>query len=105
MRTSFREALIAHMDAGNVGATVLAKVTGVPKTLIDKLYQRRIDATNVHDAMRLAAFFGKTVNDMAGGDQDNQESKINALLSQLTPDEKQLVEAQLEGLLSRRRPR
>ena len=102
MRERFREALIAHMDATRVGATELSRATGVRKALIDKHYQRRTDATNVHDAMRLASYFGKTVNEMVGLSGDGETAQIAALIARLSPEEKRLVKAQLSGLVDRR---
>lgn len=62
-RTAFREALIRHMDQARVGAARLSRETQVSKAQIDKLHQRKSETTNVADALRLAAFFGKRLED------------------------------------------
>ncbi len=100
MRERFRESLIAHMDAAGIGATALSKATKVPKTLIDKLYQRKAEKTNVEDAIRLAAYFGKTVNQLVGLEEDPETTKITGLLSRLPPEQRALIQAQLEGLVA-----
>lgn len=37
MRTRFREAMIEHLDRAGMTSAELARRSGVPKTLIDKL--------------------------------------------------------------------
>lgn len=39
MRTRFREAMIEHLDRAGMTSAELARRSGVPKTLIDKLRQ------------------------------------------------------------------
>lgn len=41
MRTRFREAMIEHLDRAGMTSAELAKRSGVPKTLIDKLRHRK----------------------------------------------------------------
>lgn len=62
-KTAFREALLRHMAVAGVGAAALARATAVSKPQIDKLCQRKSETTNVADAIRLAAYFGKSVED------------------------------------------
>lgn len=62
-KTAFREALLRHMAETGVGAAALARATGVSKPQIDKLCQRKSETTNVADAIRLAGYFGKSVED------------------------------------------
>ena len=62
-KVAFREALLRHMAESGVGAAALARATGVSKPQIDKLCQRKSETTNVADAIRLAAYFGKSVED------------------------------------------
>jgi hypothetical protein len=103
-KTAFREALLRHMDAASIGATRLAAETGVSKQVIDKLVQRRADGVKVDDAIRLAKFFGKTVNQMVGAEiTESDQARIAAIATMLTDDERGLVLAQLEGLLAARR--
>jgi plasmid maintenance system antidote protein VapI len=62
-KTAFREALLHHMAETGVGAAALARATGVSKPQIDKLCQRKSETTNVADAIRLSAYFGKSVEE------------------------------------------
>lgn len=105
-RTAFRERFIREVEAAGLTSAEISKATGVPKPLIDKLRQRRAEATNVDAAIRLARFFGMTVEEMAGSAPENPEiAEILALILRLSPEEKALVLAQLEGIASRRRSR
>jgi len=105
MRTRFREAMIEHLDRAGMTSAELARRSGVPKTLIDKLRQRKSEVTNVHDAMRIAQVFGRTVEEMCGVEPDPETSAIADLLSRLDPAEKSLVLSQLEGIAARKRRR
>ncbi|KAB2913547.1 MAG: hypothetical protein F9K30_19970 [Dechloromonas sp.] len=105
-RTAFRERFIREVEAAGLTSAEISKATGVPKPLIDKLRQRRAEATNVDAAIRLARFFGMTVEEMAGTTAGNPEiSEILALILRLSPEERALVLAQLEGVAARRRSR
>lgn len=65
-RTDFREALIQRLEATGVPAAELARRTGVSKSIIDKLRQRKIETTNVHDAILIARYFGEGVEEFCG---------------------------------------
>lgn len=104
-RTAFRDGFNALVDASGISVAEISRQTGVPKSLIDKLRQERAQAPNVYDALRLAAFFGKTVEEVAGSRVDIGTDEMLGLLGRLKPDERELVRAQLEGLFARRRPR
>lgn len=98
----FRESLIAHMERHGIGASELARKTGVPKTTLDKLVQRRVSRTNYFDAMRLARYFGKTLEEFVDGKPDDDNTKLKMLIESLYTDEKAIVEAQIEGIVARR---
>ena len=57
----FRETLIKMMETRRVTAAELARETGISKGTIDKLRQRKVEVTNAFDAMKIAMFFGKSV--------------------------------------------
>jgi transcriptional regulator with XRE-family HTH domain len=99
----FREAFIAHLDAAGFNTRQVADATGVSRDQMEKLRQRKVASTNVHDALRIARFFGKTVEEFIGDIPEVENSDILTLIARLTPTEQEIVRAQLEGLLSHRR--
>lgn len=103
----FREALIDWVHRSGISVADLARKTGISKGQLDKLMQRRVAATNVDDAARLARFFGCTVEDflgsgVPGGEDGTALSRIRVLVGQLSPDEQDMLEAQIAGLISRK---
>lgn len=107
----FREALITRVHASGFSVSELSRRTGVSKSQLDKLMQRRVVTTNVDDATTLARFFGETVEDFMGSGSYRAEpsgplSRIRALVEQLSEAEQEMLEAQIAGLLVRKdRPR
>lgn len=61
----FRENMIALMEANNIGATKLSQLTGVKKQVIDKLHQRRVSFVAAENAVKIAKYFDKAVEDMS----------------------------------------
>lgn len=103
----FREALIHHVAASGISVAELARRTGVAKSQLDKLMQRRVVTTNVIDATVLAHFFGKNVEDFLGiGSKEIEvnpvQVRIRDLVSKLSPSEQELIVAQLEGIVARK---
>lgn len=103
----FREALIARVHASGISVSELSRKTGISKSQLDKLMQRRVITTNVDDASKLAKFFGDTVEDFmrlgeAPAEAGTSLSRIGVLAAQLTQAEQDMLEAQIAGLLARR---
>jgi plasmid maintenance system antidote protein VapI len=98
---TFREHLIAMMDASGTSAGELSRQTGVSKPLIDKLRQRKAITTNVNDAMRIAQYFGKTVEEFLGvGNRQAKIDRLTGLIAQLDEDQARSMEAQIAAVLS-----
>ena len=111
-KTIFRETLITRLEETGTTIAHLARQTGVPKTLIDKLNQRRAVATNYADAMAIAAYFGQTLEQFVGNDPEKTCEEMGELrkfrpildlLSQLSPARRLLIQYQLEGIVHRQR--
>ena len=81
-RTDFREALVARLECTGVTSSYLALRTGVSKGIIDKLRQRRIETTNVHDAMLIADFFGQSVEGFCGSRTIAQRASLASRIGQ-----------------------
>ncbi|MBM9595927.1 adenosylcobalamin-dependent ribonucleoside-diphosphate reductase [Roseitranquillus sediminis] len=61
--TSFREALLRHMEAAETKTTELALKSGVSVDVIKKLRTRASSSTQAENAVRLAAAYGKSVEE------------------------------------------
>lgn len=98
-RTRFREALIERMEVTGMTAVELARRSGVAKSQIDKLRQRKTETTNVIDAVVIARVFGQSVEDFMGiRSRAEKINELNQLIERLPPDVKETVLVQLRAL-------
>ena len=98
---TFREKLIAAMDLNGTSAAELARQTGVAKHLIDKLRQRKSITTNVNDAMRIAHFYGMTIEEFLGvADRKAKVDRLSLLMGQLDDEQAIIMEAQIAAVLA-----
>jgi len=102
--TQFRDALNRHLDESGVSIAELARRTGVSKPLIDKLHQCRVNSTSVEAAVRIARFFNKDVEEFMGlAERKARMNEAAMLIGRLTPEQMEVVEILVQGLLARRR--
>lgn len=95
----FREALIERMDLTGISAAELSRRTGVSKSQIDKLRQRKSEVTNVYDAILIARFFGQPVEEFMGiAKKGAKHQEILDLLASLSPDVKDMLVIQIKAL-------
>ena len=97
-RIKFRDALVAHFERTGVTAAELSRRTGVAKTQIDKLRQGKATTTNVDDAILIAEFFGKTVNDFVSATAPSRIDRIVEIVSALSQSEQEFLLRQIESL-------
>ena len=102
MANDFRHALIWHMDKEDTSISDLVSATGVSRDVINKLRARPNSSTTVENAMLIAAYFGKTVNQFISLDETSPDDAAASLIGLLTPEERRLLEAQMRGLLAAR---
>jgi hypothetical protein len=102
MEKPFRHALMWHMEKHGTQIVDLVRETGVSRDVINKLKARPESSTDVENAMLIAGFYGKTVNEFMAMRESDEVSRTNALLGLLSPEEHQLLQAQIRGLLQRR---
>ncbi len=102
MANDFRNALIWHMDAHGTTIADLVTRTGVSRDVINKLKKREASTTTVENAMLIAAFYGKTVNQFILKQDVSPSERAQNLFAMLQPEETQLLEAQMRGLLAER---
>lgn len=106
MQTDFRDALIWHMEQHGTTIADLVSATGVTRSVINKLLGKggaNNQSTSVENGMLIAAYYGKTVNQFILRQDVGPEDRLQTLAGLLPQSERRLVEAQIEGLLSRAR--
>lgn len=102
MASDFRKALLWHMDHHDTGISDIVSATGVSRDVINKLKARENASTTVENAMLIAAYYGKTVNEFIALKDATAISRATALIEMLKPEERRLLEAQIRGLLAQR---
>lgn len=102
MANDFRDALLYHMEKEGTSITELVSATGVSRDVINKLRARPNSSTTVENAMLIAAYYGKTVNQFISLEETDANDAAASLVSLLTPEERRLLEAQMRGLLAAR---
>lgn len=104
-KTTFREAFIRRIDESDITLAELSRRTGVPKPTLDKLHQRKVETTSVANAIRIAAYFGQSVEEFMGLDPDPAVSRLVQDWASLTEGEREIVDRVIRGLFAQRDPR
>ena len=102
MADDFRAALIWHMEEHDTKIVDLVKETGVSRDVINKLIGRSKSTTSVENAMLIAAYYGKSVNQFVSRTPVDSLDRMTTLFGLLEPAERQLLEAQMRGILFQR---
>lgn len=102
MGNDFRTALLYHMDKHQTAIVDLVKATGVSRHVINKIKAREGSSTDVENGLLIAAYYGKTLNQFVSMVDDAEVDPLVNLLELLSPAERQLLEAQILGLIARR---
>lgn len=102
MANDFRSALIWHMEQHKTTIADLVARTGVSRDVINKLKARSDASTTVENAMLIAAFYGKTVNQFIMRQEVDDQTRAQNLFELLQPEDARLLEAQIQGLLAQR---
>jgi len=102
MADDFRRAFLEHVEQHQTRLTDMARATGVSLDVLKKLNTRPTGSTTVENGMLIAAYYGKTVNEFVSGAHVAPRQKLGNLLALLTPEERQLLEAQMLGLVAAR---
>jgi hypothetical protein len=102
MSGEFRDALLWHMERHETTITDLVDGAGVSRDVINKLKAREDSSTTVENGVRIAAYYGKTVNEFLARREVTHQDKLATLLDLLPPEAQRLLAAQVEGLLRRK---
>lgn len=103
MAKDFQTALKWHMQRYETKIVDLARDTGVTRDVINKLLCRDNASTDVENAVLIAAYYGKSVNDFISMRDADETSQTRALLDLLSPEARRLLEAQIRGLVHEQR--
>lgn len=100
MAHEFQKAFRWHMDTYDTAIVDLVKATGVTRDVVNKLKGRSEASTSVENAILIASFYGKTVNQFIQLQEVSAADRFHNLLELLPPEDQQTLEAQIHGLLA-----
>ena len=86
MPLTFREAFVIALEAHDKTVPQVSAGTGVSVYQLRKLKEGKSRRTNVDDAVKVAAFFGKTLDKFIEDPESKSDIEIAALLSELPPE-------------------
>ena len=102
MALAFQNALGWHMLKHDTRIVDLVKETGVSRDVINKLLGRKMASTTVENAILIAAYYGKTVNQFIDCSEITPADKAQNVFELLPPADQQLLHAQMLGILRAR---
>lgn len=102
MAFEFQAALAWHMKRHETKIVDLVKGTGVSRDVINKLLGRNNASTNVENAVLIAAYYGKTVNQFLLRQDVEPSTQLANLFDMLPPSDVPLVQAQILGIIRMR---
>lgn len=102
MKKSFSEALNHHLDATGRKIPDIAEASGVKADALYKLKYGKTLNMAVDDAMRVAAAFGKTIEEFMDSRPARVKSELAQQIDLLTESERELLLASITALLAGR---
>lgn len=90
------------MQANGTSVFELARGAGVSPDIVKKLRTRPSASTNAETAARIAAFYGKDVAGFIAKREASEADRLTNLISLLTPEERDMLKRQIEGLVASR---
>lgn len=97
MAKTFREALLSAVAERQTTLRAVAEGSKVSYEQLKKVGQREGAKTNVDDAIRVARFFGLTLDEFLSDDLASDRAEIAKLYSQLTEAEIEILRAAARG--------
>lgn len=88
---TFQQALMEAVERNGVSLRSVAEATGVSYEQLKKLKQNKSKSTNVDDAIKIAAYFGQSVDDFIDHPGLKADLDLSAVLSQLTQEERRFL--------------
>ena len=102
MQKTFVKEFARRVKEQRLRISDIAEATGVSKDQLYRLSREERYSTNVDDAIKIAAYFGQTVNEFVGGTREEIEDTLLRQIAQLSQAERKLLAASLRALLDAR---
>lgn len=93
MAKRFRDAFLEALTSTGTSVTKVAAATGVSEGQLKKLKQRENASTNVDDAIKVANFFGYTLDEFLGDQTVQDRAEVVSLYNQLSARERAILRA------------
>jgi plasmid maintenance system antidote protein VapI len=90
------------MERHATGVAELARATGVSADVIKKLRTREGASTTAENALLIASFYGKSVNDFIAMRETSEATATLAMLDLLSEEERRILRSQIQGLIDAR---
>lgn len=97
MPVTFRDALLSAIAATGTSIADVARGAGVSYEQLKKVGQRAAASTNIDDAVKVANFFGFTIDEFLKDDLASDRLAGARLWFQLTPAEREILRAAARG--------
>lgn len=95
---TFRDAFLLALEQNNVSMAEISRRTGVSLEQMKKLKQGKTQKTNVEDAMKIATYFGQSLEKFIGNPELVSPIRIVQIYNELQPEKRQALEAYASGL-------
>ncbi len=102
MAQTFRDAFLEHIDSKENTVASIARSAKVSKDMLDKFRQGRTQSINVDDAIKVANYFGKNVDEFVDQARARLDDEFSRLASRLTPTERELLAQSIKAFLAAR---
>jgi transcriptional regulator with XRE-family HTH domain len=91
MTKRFRDAFLDRLKEGDLTLADVARGSGVSVEQLKKVRQRDTASTNVDDAMKIAHYFGLSLDEFLGDTTIKDRTEMLDLYMQLSPQERDLL--------------
>lgn len=99
---TFRAALMDAISDRDISLKSVAEGAGVSYEQLKKLGQNKSKSTNVDDAIKIARYFGQTLDQFLEDDQATNRVELMRLYNQLTDQERAILLRSAKGVLATR---
>ncbi len=102
MSKTFSQAFNDHLSEANVKITEVARGSGVTKEALYSLKYGKTRNMSVDDAIKVAAYFGETVEEFMGQKPRRLRDALLDQIQQLSERERRILEVSLKAVLAER---
>ena len=102
MDRTFRDALNRHIEENGTKIAKLSRDTGVSRDVINKLKSGVNQTTSAENAMLIAAYYGKSLEEFMLSDLPAGNRGLSPVMALLQPDEVEIIDTLIQGFLKKR---